>query len=68
MPDEIKLSAGYEREYSLAEILERARERWGEDLTVDAININHERVKERGCNCCYDSSDYEDYLVITKNG
>lgn len=53
--------------YSISEIIDAVKTKWGDDVNMDSIHITSENIKTSGCSCCYDSSDYTLFLVITKN-
>lgn len=61
--DEIRLDAEYSDNF-LGDIIQRVKESWGEDIDLDRVRIKYENVKMRGCNCCYDPTDYEMHMVI----
>jgi len=56
----------YGSTWSFGELSQRITAHFGEDAKLDEFVISVERHQVRGCSCCYDSSDYEQYLVITK--
>lgn len=50
---------------NLGYIVEQCKEKWGDDIDLENINLEMDERKERGCSCCYDSSDYDYYLVAS---
>jgi hypothetical protein len=53
--------------YTLADIFEQARDKFGKTASLDDFTIEIERYQARGCLCCNDNSDYDLYFVITYN-
>lgn len=52
-------------EHSLQELIEAAQEKWfGVDF--EDVKVSVERVKVTGCNCCYDESDYLNFILLKK--
>lgn len=49
---------------NLSSIIEQAQSHFGA-VTVDEIVISPELIQVEGCSCCYDSSDYRQYLCVT---
>lgn len=49
---------------NLSSIIEQAQAHFG-CVTVDEIVISPERHQVEGCSCCYDDSDYRQYLCVT---
>lgn len=64
---ELYIEASYQ-DISLPEILAKAREKWGEHIQYEDISVRPENIHTR---CLYydlhDSSDWDDYLVISLN-
>ncbi len=50
---------------TIADILEQAREKFGETTSLEDFTIEVERHQARGCYCCSDNSDYDMYFIIT---
>lgn len=48
----------------LSSIIEQAQTHFG-CVTVDEIVISPETIQVEGCSCCYDSSNYRQYLCVT---
>ncbi len=51
---------------SVIDIIERAQEHFCGNITPENLLISAENIKITGCGCCYDPSDYQMYLVVTK--
>lgn len=53
-------------ESPLSEIIARSKEKWGDDINFDAIEISSEYIHTRCLTYdLYDSSDYDEYIVVT---
>lgn len=53
--------------YSLAQIIGFAKEKWGQDLNFDDIVIEAENIHTRCLTYdVYDAGDYDNYIVIRK--
>ncbi len=52
---------------TLEDLLERAQKKWGPDIKLENIGISSEKIHTR---CifydCYDSGDYENFIILTK--
>ena len=52
---------------SLSEIYDKAKKKWGEDITLDDINVEAEYIQT---DCIgydlYDPNDYTNYLHVTR--
>ena len=59
------LECNYDQ-YSILDIVNRAKEKWGDSIQLDEIEISSEYIHTRCIGYdCYDPGDYENYLVIT---
>ena len=51
---------------SLQDIIDRAKDKWGEDIDLDNISITSEKIHTH---CLgydqYDPSDYTDFIIVT---
>lgn len=55
-------------ESSLSNIIDLVKEKWGEDTDLDDVTIESEYIHTRCINYdLYDSSDYDEYIVVTLN-
>lgn len=69
-PDDTDTELYFDSTYrvTLSEIIEKAREKWGADISLDQLNISAKHIHT---DCLgydrYDPSDYTDYIVITRN-
>lgn len=67
-PDDDDKTIYVARELGLSDILELAKEKWGEDVDMDDINIRSEYIHT---DCLtydqYDPSDYTRFIVIEKS-
>lgn len=53
--------------YSLAQIIELTKEKWGSDTNFEDIVIEAEKIHTRCLTYdLYDAGDYDDYIVIRK--
>lgn len=64
-PDVLYLNY-YGCDRSFGELSDQITAHFGEDVKLNEFTIGVERHQVRGCTCCNDSSDYEQYLVITR--
>lgn len=54
-------------EASLADIIERAKQHFGEDIEFDDLSVGREHFHARCIGYdLYDPADYDDYIYITK--
>ena len=64
--DTIYIRVGTDR-INLGDLIARVEEKWGDYVDLDSIEIEVISFREHpGCSCCYDPSDYANYLEITK--
>lgn len=67
-PDDTDDTIYLEGNYSLAEIFLKATEKWGNDISLDDIDISSEYIQT---DCIYydryDPMDYTNFIVITRN-
>ena len=64
--DMFYIKTGNFGEIKLLDLVERANEHFG-TCALTELTISPEWLKIDGCSCCYDSSDYENYICVTIN-
>ncbi|WKV20530.1 hypothetical protein 16Q_137 [Pseudomonas phage 16Q] len=62
--DYLYLAVGNYGTINLTDLLERAVEHFG-PCELSDLSVSPEWTKVDGCSCCYDSTDYENYLCVS---
>ncbi len=47
-------------------LLEKCQEHFGEDVALDMFSVDILRFQNIGCGCCYDASDWTNYLKLER--
>lgn len=67
-PDTLYIDASLYTSLTLGEIIDKAREHFGDNICFDDLTVNAEHVHTRCLGYdLYDPTDYDDYVVITRN-
>lgn len=66
--DTLYIEAGVYMTLTLGDILDKVRAHFGDDINFDDLTINAEHIHTRCLGYdLYDPSDYDEFIVITKN-